>query len=92
MTANGIVPIFLRLDPRDIAYVKFLYESYESVAIVRTIDRRAATIVVLAVPDFIADARAIYDEMRAQRICEEIPPPPEVAGDWLLAALESDPS
>ena len=32
-----IVPIYLRLAPGDIAYLKFLFESYEEVAIVRTI-------------------------------------------------------
>ena len=50
-----VVPIYLRLPPREIAYVKFVFESYETVAVVRTLDRRAATLVVLVVPDF-ADA------------------------------------
>ena len=68
-------PIFLRLSPQDIALVKFLFESYEGVAIVRTVDRRAAIIVVLVSPDFLAVARAILDDLHSASPIEEIPPP-----------------
>ena len=87
MTTGGIEPIFLRLHPRDIAMVKFLFESYEGVAIVRTLDRHEAVIVVLAVPDFLATARAIIASLPQQIACEEVPPPPGAGDDWLLAAL-----
>ena len=73
-----VVPIYLRLPPREIAYVKFVFESYESIAVVRTLDRRAATLVVLAVPDFEADARAIVRALAAEGACEET----EGAADW----------
>jgi hypothetical protein len=81
--------IFLRLQPRDIALAKFLFESYEDVAIVRTLDRATAVIVVLAVPDFAAAARAITDELCDMVECEIVPPPPDAGGDWLLAAMSS---
>src|SRR5206468_7051516 len=41
---RDVVPIYLSLPPREIAYVKFVFESYEGVAVVRTLDRRAATL------------------------------------------------
>jgi hypothetical protein len=77
-----VVPIFLRLPPREIAFVKFVFESYEGVAVVRTLDRRAALLVVLAVPDFEAEARAVVASLVAEGPCEETAPPPG-DGDWL---------
>jgi len=81
-------PIFLRLSPEDIALVKFLFESYEGVAIVRTVDRRTAIIVVLVSPDFLAVARAILDDLQQRVPIEQIAPPTEAGEDWLLKLLD----
>ena len=78
-----VVPICLRLPRREIAYVKFVFESYEGVAVVRTLDRHAATLVVLAAPDFEAAARAVVDALVAEGVCEESGPPEGWDGDWL---------
>ena len=80
---GDVVPICLALPPREIAYVKFLFESYEGVALVRTLDRRAATLVVLAVPDFEAEARAVVAGLVAEGVCRETEPPAGFDGDWL---------
>jgi hypothetical protein len=80
---RDVVPIYLSLPPREIAYVKFIFESYEGVAVVRTLDRRAARLVVLAAPDFEAQARAVVDDMVAEGVCAETGPPPGFDGDWL---------
>jgi len=79
---GDVVPLFLRLAPRDIAYVKFVVESYEGVAVLRTLDADAALLVVLAAPDFLTDARAIVAAVAAEGVCEEIPPP-SPPRDWL---------
>jgi len=84
-----VVPIYLSLPPREIAYVKFFFESYEGVAVVRTLDRRAATLVVLAVPDFEAQARAVVADMVADGVCVETGPPAGFDGDWLGDETES---
>lgn len=86
----GIEPIFIRLDRGDIALAKFLFESYEEVAIVRTLDRRTAVIVVLAVSDFAATAASIVDDLTRMIACEVVPPPPEAGSDWLLVALNAE--
>ena len=83
--AADVIPIYLALPPREIAYVKFVFESYEGVALVRTLDRHAATLVVLAVPDFEAEARAVIDAMAAEGVCRETGPPAGFDGDWLGA-------
>jgi deoxyxylulose-5-phosphate synthase len=81
--AADIVPIVLRVPRREVAYVKFVFESYEGVAITRTLDRHAADVVVLVAPDFVADARRVVDALRAEGVCEEIANPEGYDGDWL---------
>jgi hypothetical protein len=77
-----VVPICLRVDPGDIALIKFVMESYEGVAVVRTLDRRAAVIVVLAVPDSVPTARAILASLAEHVRWEEIAAP-ATTDEWL---------
>ena len=79
--------IYLQLAPADIAVVKFLFESYEGVGIVRTVDRRAAIIVILAVEDFLPVTDAIVGELQRQITCTEIEAPPIDADDWLMREI-----
>jgi len=85
---SNIHTIYLRLAPADIAYVKFLFEAYEEVGIVRTVDRVAAVIVILAVDDFLADARAILDDIQRVVPCEELTEPPADTDDWMMRELD----
>jgi hypothetical protein len=80
-------PIYLRVAPVDIALVKFLFESYEGVAIVRTVDRRAAIIVALVSRDFLAVARSILADLTTRIAIDEIPAPEGAGEDWLLRLL-----
>ena len=80
---TDVVPIYLALPPREIAYVKFVFESYEGVAVVRTLDRHAAHLVVLVAPDFEADARAVVRSLAGEGACAETGPPAGFDGDWL---------
>jgi hypothetical protein len=73
-----VVEVYLRLPPADIAYVKFVFESYEGVAVVRTVDRAAAVIVLLIAADLEDEARAILESLRGEVAWQEIAPP---AGD-----------
>lgn len=70
-----IVEVYLRLPPEDIAYVKFIFESYEGIAVLRTIDRVAAVIVLMIAADLEHEARAILDSLRAEVPWREVPPP-----------------
>ena len=87
-----LIPIYLEICPQDIAYIKFILESYEEVGIIRTVDRRKAVIVLLAIEDFVEVARAIVDSLRQEITLTEIPAPPELSDDWLMAELATDPS
>lgn len=74
-----VEPIFLEVPRREIAYVKFVFESYEGVAVTRTLDRHRALLAVLAVPDFVPQARAIVAALAAEAGCREVAPPPGVS-------------
>lgn len=86
----GVVPIFLALAPADIALVKFLFESYEGVAVIRTMDRHRAVIVAMVSADFEDVARAILDSLRAGIALREIAPPAAMSSDDLLRYALSD--
>jgi hypothetical protein len=89
MTAphTAVVPIYLQLQPADIALVKFLFESYEGVGIVRTVDRQTAIIVILVVEDFLPVAREILQAVQAQIACVEVEAPPIEVDDWLMREI-----
>ena len=53
MVVADVEPIFLSVPREEIAYVKFVFESYEGVAVTRTLDRHAALLAVLVAPDFL---------------------------------------
>jgi hypothetical protein len=55
----GLHDIYLELAPEHIAYVKFIFESYEEIGIIRTVDRDRAIVVLLAMSDFVDVARQI---------------------------------
>ena len=87
-----LIPIYLEIRPQDIAYIKFILESYEEVGITRTVDRKKAVIVLLAVEDFIETAHAIVKSLQQEITLIEIPPPPDLGDDWLMTELTTDPS
>jgi len=82
--------IYLEIRPEDIAYVKFIFESYESVGIIRTVDRKKAIIVLLAVDDFLDVARAILASLKNEVPLVEIPRPDDTGDDWLMNELAAD--
>jgi hypothetical protein len=57
--STDVVEMRVRVPPAEIAYVKFVFESYEGIAVVRTLDPKVGDIVLLVAPDFAADARQI---------------------------------
>jgi hypothetical protein len=84
--------IYLEIRPADIAYVKFIFESYEEVGIIRTVDREKAIIVLLAVDDFVDIAREILKSLQQEILLSEISPPRDLNHDWLMTELATDPS
>jgi len=82
--------IYLTTPPEHIAYIKFIFESYEEVGIIRTVDRKRAVIVLLVVADFVNVARDILDSLKQEVPLQEIPRPADVSNDWLMAELDEE--
>jgi hypothetical protein len=72
---QDVVPIFLVVPRAEIGYVKFIFESYEGIAVLRTIDRHQGLLVVLAVPDFLAQARLVVASLAEEIGCREVERP-----------------
>jgi hypothetical protein len=87
---STLTTFYLQLAPGDIAFVKFLFESYEEIGIVRTVDRQAAVIVVLVAPDFAVSGRSVLDDIRRQIEFTEVRPLTTEADDWLMRDLGPD--
>jgi len=82
--------IYLQVDPENIAPIKFVFEAYEEVAIVRTVDRQRALIVLLIAPDFLNDARGILASLQRDFACTEISRPNDEPDDWLMREVGED--
>ena len=83
---------YLEVAAEHIAYIKFIFESYEEVGIVRTVDRKKAIIVLLAMNDFVAVARAILASLEREVPLREIARPANVQDDWFMVELAAEPS
>jgi len=79
--------IYLEIAPEDIAYIKFIFESYEEVGIIRTVDRKKSIIVLLAMSDFIDTAHKIIDSLKQDIPLAEIPRPANLSDDWFMVEL-----
>lgn len=82
--------IYLEIAPEDIAYIKFIFESYEEVGIIRTVDKKRAVIALLAMDDFIDAARAILTALAKEISLRAIPRPVEVEDDWFMVELAAE--
>jgi len=86
-----LTAVYVRLAPEDIAYLKFIFESYETVGFLRTIDPRAATLVVFLVPDFADVGHRILEAVSREIEIVRIDPPADLGDDWLVMAVADDP-
>ncbi|HZA55223.1 MAG TPA: DUF4911 domain-containing protein [Candidatus Udaeobacter sp.] len=85
-------PIYLEILPEHIAYIKFIFESYEEVGIIRTVDRAKAIIVLLVMDDFIEVARHILDSLQRDIPLAELSRAPELGDDWFMSELAAESS
>ena len=90
LPAAGVSACALRVAERDIAYWKNLFESYEGLAIVRTVENLAggfAVIALLATPEMVAEAEAVIVDVQREDATgfERVDLPGVVRADWFLA-------
>jgi hypothetical protein len=86
----GLQAIYLETPPEHIAYLKFIFESYEEVGIIRTIDRKKSIIVLLAMDDFAETARKILNSVKREAPVREVPRPVDNREDWFMTELATE--
>jgi len=79
--------VFLKIRTEDIAYLKFVIESYEGVGILRTVDQKQAIVVLLVAEDHAATVRSILASISREIALAEVPRPEEVGDDWLFKEI-----
>jgi hypothetical protein len=84
--------IYLETPPEHIAYIKFIFESYEEIGIIRTVDRKQAIIVLLAADDFVEVAQRVLESLKREVRLTEIPRPGDLTDDWLMSELSAESS
>ena len=85
--AMDLQDIYLEIAPEHIAYVKFIFESYEEIGIIRTVDRQKAIIVLLAMTDFVDTAHEIIESLKRDIPLAEISRPADMSDDWFMQEL-----
>ena len=54
---------FLEVDKKDIAYIVSVFEGYDNLAIVRTVDPAQSIIELIISPDYLEDTRQLVDAL-----------------------------
>ena len=79
-----LCPIYLALPEANIVALKFIIESYEGLAELRTLNAAKGEVVLLALSDTEADVRGLIQSLGSDLSMREIPIPESLANDWLL--------
>ena len=66
---------FIRIHRREIAYFKFIIESYEGIAVVRTKDPHEAVIELMVAPGWEKDVDEILEGLRREILIESVSVP-----------------
>ncbi len=64
--------LFLRVPCKDIAYLKFIIESYEGMAVVRTIDPDQAIVELMIAPGWEEEVERVLEALRKEISIEEV--------------------
>ncbi len=89
---QSLVPLYLKLPTEHIAALKFILESYEGLAIERTLDADRGYVVVLALTETLAVVEELLQSLGDELELRIIPEPTEVLetfrGDWLFEEFD----
>lgn len=66
---------YFRINRKDIAYFKFIIESYEGMAVVRTHDPKEAVVELMVAPGWEKDVEEVIEGLRKEIPIENMSPP-----------------
>ena len=81
---HTLKPIFLKLPRENIAFLKFVLETYEGLGELRTLDGERGEVVILAPKDTVKDIKTMLNNLLPQTRHREIVAPDSIINDWLL--------
>ncbi|MBW2558455.1 MAG: DUF4911 domain-containing protein [Deltaproteobacteria bacterium] len=72
MEEGGVIKRNLKLERRNIAYIKYILEGYEGLATITTVDRDKSVIQLSILPDFASDVDGILEALKREIAIYEI--------------------
>lgn len=66
------ISLLIQIPPREIAYLNFVFESYEGVAAIRTIDPRKGIVELMVSPHYQEETRAILKSLAEEFPIQEV--------------------
>lgn len=72
---TDVYRIVIKVRREDIVYLNGIFESYDNLAIIRTIDRWESLVEILASPYFVLDVKRILEELKKEIKLEIIEEP-----------------
>lgn len=72
---SDVYRIVIKVRREDIVYLNGIFESYDNLAIIRTIDRWESIVEILASPYFVSDVKRILEELKKEIQLEIIEEP-----------------
>ncbi len=72
---SDVYRIVIKVKREDIVYLNGIFESYDNLAVIRTIDRWESLVEILASPYFVSDVKRILEELKKEIELEIIEEP-----------------
>ena len=63
---------YLRIDRREIFFLKFIFEAYDGLAVVKTVDPEAGVVVLQIAPGCEADVEMILEDLKREIMIEPV--------------------
>ncbi|OIP35236.1 MAG: DUF4911 domain-containing protein [Deltaproteobacteria bacterium CG12_big_fil_rev_8_21_14_0_65_43_10] len=69
---------YFRVDRKNIAFLKFILEAYDGMAVMRTLGPHEGVVELMIAPDFERDVNEILDNLRGEFEVQPIDPPADI--------------
>ena len=69
---------YFRIQRKNIAFIKFILEAYDGMAVMRTLDPREGVVELIIAPDFEREVNEILDNLRSEFEVQPIDPPTDI--------------
>jgi len=70
---------YFRVNPRDMAYLKFIVESYEGLAVIRTVNPREGIVEWMIPPSLVEEADELIASLQEEIVIMRVGPPGKTA-------------